>query len=98
MPMHFKKTGLGRTLLSATALAGVILLGGTQIASADHHGCEARIERAEIRLDRAIARDGVHSWAARQARANLDDVRRACWRDEHGWWDGHLHIWHTDHW
>jgi hypothetical protein len=58
--------------------------------------CQRAIEKAESRLDHAIARNGEHSREAEDRRRDLNAQRQRCWEQYHGWWNGHDRRWETE--
>jgi|SRR5579872_2470530 len=92
--MHF-----GKNIVAASLLSMVFLVAGAPRAHADEHDrCRRHIEKAEHRLDEAIRHHGEHSPEARERRHELYEEREHCWREQHGWWDGHDQRWHEERW
>lgn len=64
------------TVMSAV-LGALMLFGGAGVAQASQHDCRMA-ERAEVRLDRAVARHGRNSWQARHERRVLEKETANC--------------------
>ena len=100
MNLKMKLSGIATGLLAAIALTAG--LSAAQAQPYDHGDrrwdCRQQVERAEMRLDRAINRHGRQSWEARQRRHELMQARDRCWRRDHRWWDPRDHRWHDRHW
>lgn len=64
----------------------------------DRAHCQKAVERAEARLDEAVAKHGEHSHEAEEARHGLNDERDHCFQAYHEWWNGKDHTWHKEHW
>jgi hypothetical protein len=62
----------------------------------DRSHCQHAVEKAESRLDHAIAHNGEHSREAEDRRRELNAERRRCWDQYHQWWNGHEHRWETE--
>jgi hypothetical protein len=99
--------GLRRVSVVVGLVAALTFMGALSTAQAQpyrhhrHHtawSCRERMERAHIRLDRAIRRHGRHSLRARERRRELHRVRERCWRYEHRWWDVRERRWRRRHW
>jgi len=60
-------------------LSGFLLIGSAAPVQA-YDKCEHRIRKAELRLERAIRRHGVHSIQAERQREQLERVRERCHR------------------
>ena len=86
----------GTSIIAALAVAGFLILAGTQTASADEHDCQRRVVRADHRLHEAAEHHGWDSPQAAHARANLQAAREFCWGHYHRWWDEDAHRWHTE--
>jgi hypothetical protein len=80
-------------------MAGALLLSvAAPQARADNRGrCQHAIEKAEVRLDKAIRRHGDHSREAEDRRRDLNAERERCWNENHQWWNGREHRWETEH-
>ncbi len=76
----FRKVTLGKAMLLASALGGMLLLSGAAPASARDRDdkCAQRIHKAEEKLEREIRRHGEHSRQARNRRRELEDVQERC--------------------
>jgi hypothetical protein len=87
-----------KALTATLLIGGLMTLVSAPAARADHDRskCQQRIEKAEARLDDAIRHHGEHSRQAEDRRHDLRAERERCWNEQHGWWDGHAHQWHTD--
>jgi hypothetical protein len=75
MSKVFRKTGLA-VLLGATLALGASI--SAQAQPDRRHRCERRIQKAEVNLNRAIARHGVNSRQAERRREQLARVRAEC--------------------
>jgi hypothetical protein len=60
--------------------------------------CQHAIEKAEVRLDEAVAKHGERSHEAEVRRSELNTERERCWAAHHEWWNGKDHQWHNEHW
>jgi len=60
-------------------LSGFLLIGSVAPVQA-YDKCEHRIRKAELKLERAIRRHGVHSIQAERQREQLERVRERCHR------------------
>ena len=59
-------------------LSGFLLIGIAPLQAFDK--CEHRIRKAELRLEKAIRKHGVHSIQAERQREQLERVRERCHR------------------
>ena len=85
---------------AAGAILGVALLFfvATPPAHADERDrCRHAIEKAEVRLDKAVQRRGEHSREADERRRELNAERERCWSAHHQWWNEREHRWETEH-
>jgi hypothetical protein len=87
-----------------SSLAGAVLAGSLFLFAAapashadERDRCRHAIEKAEVRLDRAIRDRGEHSRAADERRRQLNAERERCWGAYHQWWNGRDHRWETEH-
>jgi len=86
-----------KTAVAVLLLNGLLVMTAAPSLWADEHDrCRHRIEKAEAKLDHAVAKHGEHSRQAEEKRRDLRAERERCWNEYHGWWDGHNHQWHTD--
>ena len=82
---------------SLVTMSAFLFLGAAPAAHADERDkCRARIEKAEARLNDAIAKHGEKSSEARNRWHDLRSEREHCWNAYHQWWDGRDHTWHTE--
>lgn len=56
-----------------------------------------RIEKSEVKLDKAVPKHGAGSRQAQTARRELNLEREHCWTQYHAWWDAHTRQWHNEH-
>jgi hypothetical protein len=63
----------------------------------DRSHCQHAIEKAESRLNKAVAHNGEHSREAEDRRRDLNAERERCWGQYHQWWNGRDHRWETEH-
>jgi hypothetical protein len=77
MSHMFRKTGMAVLLGASLAVAGSVIM-QAQVPPNRHYRCERRIRRAEVNLQRAIARHGEHSRQAERRRRELEEVRARC--------------------
>ena len=75
MSHNLRKTGMA-VVLGASLMAGISVATQAQIPA--RHRCERRIQRAELNLQRAIARHGENSRQAARRRRELEEVRARC--------------------
>ncbi len=64
-----------------------------QVRAEDHKECQEHIQKAQAKLDRAIAKHGERSPDAEHARQDLNAERDRCWNKYHGYW-GADNRWH----
>jgi len=94
---HLKRAQIGKVVFTVTSMAVVLFFAGVSVARADDRDtCRRNIERAEIRLNKAVEKHGSDSRQADERRHELNQAREACWNQSHGWWDGQNRQWHTD--
>ncbi len=92
-----EKKFLGRSVLAAAALVGLLAFAATPRGLADDYGrCQRRIAKADHKLHEAAERHGWNSRQAGHARQELREARERCWNDHHRWRDEDGHRWHTD--
>jgi hypothetical protein len=84
---------------AGAVLAGALLLfaAAPALHADERDRCRHAIEKAEVRLDRAIRNRGEHSHAAEERRRQLYAERERCWAEHHQWWNGRDHRWETEH-
>src|SRR2546429_8203225 len=104
----FKYTGekkfLGRSVLAAAALVGLLGFAATPRAYADDNHCQKRISKADHKLHEAIEHHGGNSRQTDQARHEITGAGGSRWEFEQRWgeeeghrrdnerrWDGHEH-------
>jgi hypothetical protein len=88
---------LGRSAITAFSVIAFLMFLAAPLSGADDRAkCQRSIEKAEARLDDAIAKHGEHSHEANARRHDLVAERQACWNRYHQWWDGKEHKWHDD--
>jgi hypothetical protein len=86
-----------QSLLAAFAVIALMMFVAAPLAHADDRSvCKTRIEKAEARLDDAIAKHGRDSHEADARRHDLAAERQTCWNKYHQWWDGKEQRWHDD--
>ena len=85
-----------RTVITAGALAGALMLIGSPVVRADEAACQRRIARADHRIHEAAEHHGWDSRQAIDARQQLHEAREYCWAHAHKWWDEDGHRWRTD--
>lgn len=65
--------------VSLLTVVGLLLLGSITASAANN--CEQRIRKAEMQVERAVARHGSNSRQAENKRRHLEEVRATChWR------------------
>jgi hypothetical protein len=87
---------IGRVVLAAAALGGILLLGAAPRAVADDDACRHRLTKADHKLHEAAEHHGWNSPQAEHARHDLREAREFCWSKFHKWWDEDGRRWHTD--
>lgn len=89
---------LGKTAVAAVIIAALSWFVAVPVVRADddRSHCQHAVEKAEARLDRAIAHNGEHSRQADDRRRDLNAERQRCWELHHQWWNGHEHRWETE--
>lgn len=84
-------------LLAAAAAVLMFALGASALHAADQFTkCQRDAEKAEAKLDQAIAEHGKHSHEAAQREEDLRKQREHCYETIHEWWDGKDQKWHHD--
>ncbi len=68
-----------------------------QARADDREHCKHAVEKAESRLDHAIAQNGEHSREAEDRRRDLNAERERCWGQYHQWWNAKDQRWETEH-
>ena len=79
-----EKRLLGRTVLAAAALVGLLAFAATPRAFAredPYYKCQRRIAKADYKLHEAIERHGRYSRQAEHQRHELREARERCWND-----------------
>jgi hypothetical protein len=88
---------LGQTVAVLVGWALLLFVAAAPQARADDRShCQHAIEKAESRLDHAIAHNGDHSREADDRRRELNAERQRCWEAYHQWWNGKEHRWETE--
>jgi hypothetical protein len=89
---------IGRTVAAVVVALAVSWFISAPLAHADddRSHCQHAVEKAESRLNRAIAHNGEHSREAEDRRRDLNAERQRCWERHHQWWNGHEHRWETE--
>ena len=84
--------------LAVAVIAVLMLLMGAPRLRADDQmeKCRHDAEKAEAKLDRAIAEHGKHSHEAAERMEDLRKQREHCYERIHEWWDGKDQRWHHD--
>jgi len=77
MSHNLRKIGMA-VALSASLMAGISVSAQAQTPADRRYRCERRIQRAELNLQRAIARHGENSRQAARRRRELEEVRARC--------------------
>lgn len=65
-------------------------------ADDDRGKCQHAVERAEMRVDKAVRDHGERSPEADARRHELNAERQHCWDKYHQWWNGKEHRWETE--
>ena len=89
----------GKTAVAAVVAGALWFLVAAPQAHSDddrRERCQRAIEKAEVRLDRAIQKHGEHSHEAAQRRRDLNAERDRCWSENHQWWNAREHRWETE--
>jgi hypothetical protein len=88
----------GNTAVATVIAGGLFLFAAAPLVHAgNRERCQHAIEKAEMRLDKAIHDRGEHSRAAEDRRRELFAERERCWKENHQWWNGRDHRWETEH-
>ena len=84
-----------RAVPAIAAMGAMFLFAGVPQLRADddHRECRERIERAQHKLEREVAKHGEGSRQANRARHDLNAQREHCWGRYHGYW-GQDSRWH----
>jgi hypothetical protein len=80
----------------ATMGAFLFLVAAPRVHADDRDKCRQKIEKAEARLDNAIAKHGEHSHEAAERWRELRSEREHCYTTHHEWWSAKDHSWHKD--
>jgi len=90
---------LVRPGVAALAMAVVLMFGVVPRSHAenDRAKCQHRIEKSEVKLDKAVRKHGAGSRQAQTARRELNLEREHCWTQYHAWWDAHTRQWRNEH-
>ncbi|HEX5424334.1 MAG TPA: hypothetical protein VFW94_12350 [Candidatus Acidoferrales bacterium] len=92
-PMRCRPFGL----LAAASAVLMFALGAPVLHAADPlTKCQRDTEKAEAKLDKAVAEHGKHSHEAAKDEENLRKQRETCYEHIHEWWDGKDQKWHHD--
>ena len=87
----------GKAIVAGAVVAAFLLFVNVPLAQAENRSrCQRQVEKAEARLNRAIARHGERSSQAREARRDLNSQRGVCWDRHHAWYNGQDRQWHTE--
>jgi hypothetical protein len=93
-----RKTRFAKTAVAAVIAGGLLFFVSAPPAHAgERENCQHAIEKAEVRLDKAIHDKGEHSRDADDRRRELNTEREHCWSANHQWWNGKDHRWETEH-
>jgi hypothetical protein len=93
----WKHRSLLQTLVAFATMSAFLFLVAAPRAHADERDkCRQRVEKAEGRLNAAVAKHGANSPEARDRWHELRTEREHCWTAYHQWWDGRDHRWRTD--
>jgi hypothetical protein len=76
--------------------AFLFLAAAPRVRADDREHCRQRIEKAEARLNDAIAKHGERSREAVDRWHDLRAEREHCYTAYHQWWDGRDQKWHDD--
>lgn len=88
---------IGKAAIAAIMVAALSWLVTIPVAHADDRSrCQHAVEKAEVRLDKAIHDKGDHSRDADDRRRDLNAERQHCWDQYHQWWNGKEHRWETE--
>ena len=91
------RRGLMQTLAALVTMSAFLFFVVAPVAHADERDkCRQRIEKAEARLNDAVAKHGAKSPEARDRWHELRSEREHCWNAYHQWWDGRDQKWHTE--
>jgi hypothetical protein len=89
----------GKSILAALMMSAFLAFAAAPRVTADDRShCQKAVEKAEVRLDDAVAKHGEGSHEAAERRRELNDERDRCWQAYHEWWNGKDHAWHKEHW
>ena len=87
----------GKAIVAGAVVAAFLLFVNAPLAKAeDRSRCQRQVEKAEAKLNRALARHSENSSAVRDARRNLNEQRRGCWDRHHAWYNGQDRQWHNE--
>ncbi len=99
VPSKLSHSRLGKISAAVVAAVALTFFVAAPPAPADdgRSHCQRAVEKAESRLDHAIAHNGERSREADDRRRDLNAERARCWDRYHQWWNGHDHRWETEH-
>jgi len=88
---------LGKTLVAAAMLSVLLAFVAVPRSQADDRGkCQHSAERAQAKLNDAIARYGGNSQQAINRWHQLNAVREQCWNQYHAWYSPTDRQWHNE--
>ena len=88
---------VGRSVVATVAIAVLLTFGAVPSSHADDRAkCQRRIEKSEVKLDKAVRKHGARSRQADTARRELNLEREHCWTQYHAWWNAHERQWHNE--
>jgi len=91
MRLHLFRSLLGKAVLAAMALGGVLLFAGVAPAKAsDSDDCKRRVAYSDWRYHEAVEHFGPYSSAARHWAHERHEALERCehqWREHRGDWD-----------
>jgi uncharacterized protein YndB with AHSA1/START domain/uncharacterized membrane-anchored protein YhcB (DUF1043 family) len=87
-----------RSMLAASVIAVLMLFIGAPRAHGDDQfsKCQRDTQKAEAKLDKAVAEHGKHSHEAAERIEDLRKQRESCYEHIHQWWDGREQKWRHD--
>lgn len=87
-----------RSVFAAAVVSVLMLFVGVPRLHADDEFAECRhkTEKAEAKLDEAIAKHGKHSHETAERTEDLRKQRETCYDHIHEWWDGRDQKWQRD--
>jgi len=94
---NWNRRSFFHTLAAVVTMGAFLFLAGApRVHADDREHCRRRIDKAEARLNDAIAKHGEHSREAVDRWHDLRTERERCFKAYHQWWSGQDQKWHDE--